>query len=182
MAAAGRAMTTGVRPSSRAVLSWRTCPPGAPGGGERCQCVDLWREWHGEGTDRTGDPQSQPASGTAFVPVNCGAIPETLLESELFGYAKGAFVGATQDHAGSFQAAHQGTLFLDEIGDMPLSLQVKLLRVLQERQVRPVGTTKSVSIDVRIISATHRSLEAEMQRAVSAKISTIASKSWPCSS
>src|SRR5262252_9088777 len=98
----------------------------------------------------------------AFVPVNCGAIPETLLESELFGYAKGAFTGATQDHAGLFQAAHQGTLFLDEIGDMPLSLQVKLLRVLQEKQVRPVGTTKSVSIDVRIISATHRSLEAEM--------------------
>jgi two-component system response regulator GlrR len=100
----------------------------------------------------------------AFVPVNCGAIPETLLESELFGYAKGAFTGATQDHAGLFQAAHQGTLFLDEIGDMPLSLQVKLLRVLQEKQVRPVGTTKSVSIDVRIISATHRSLEAEMQK------------------
>ena len=100
----------------------------------------------------------------AFVPVNCGAIPETLLESELFGYAKGAFTGATQDHAGLFQAAHQGTLFLDEIGDMPLALQVKLLRVLQEKQVRPVGTTKSVSIDVRIISATHRSLEAEMQK------------------
>ncbi|MBM3223832.1 MAG: response regulator [Candidatus Tectomicrobia bacterium] len=102
--------------------------------------------------------------GQAFVPVNCGAIPETLLESELFGYAKGAFTGATQDHVGLFQAAHQGTLFLDEIGDMPLALQVKLLRVLQEKQVRPVGTTKTVAIDVRIVSATHRSLESEMQK------------------
>lgn len=99
-----------------------------------------------------------------FVPVNCGAIPESLLESELFGYARGAFTGATHDHAGLFQAAHQGTLFLDEIGDMPLALQIKLLRVLQEKQVRPVGATKDVSIDVRIISATHRSLEAEMQK------------------
>jgi two-component system response regulator GlrR len=108
--------------------------------------------------------QASRRRARAFVPVNCGAIPETLLESELFGYAKGAFTGATQDHAGLFQAAHQGTLFLDEIGDMPLSLQVKLLRVLQEKQVRPVGTTKSVSIDVRIISATHRSLEAEMPK------------------
>src|SRR5438876_1727717 len=98
----------------------------------------------------------------AFVPVNCGAIPETLLESELFGYAKGAFTGATQDHAGLFQAAHQGTLFLDEIGDMPLPLQVKLMRVLQERQVRPVGSTQSFDVDVRVISATHRNIEAEM--------------------
>lgn len=100
----------------------------------------------------------------AFVPVNCGAIPESLLESELFGYAKGAFTGATHDHTGLFQSAHQGTLFLDEIGDMPAVLQVKLLRVLQEKQVRPLGTTKAVPVDVRIISATHRNLEAEMQR------------------
>ena len=99
-----------------------------------------------------------------FVPVNCGAIPETLLESELFGYTRGAFTGATHDHTGLFQSAHQGILFLDEIGDMPLALQVKLLRVLQEKQVRPLGAAKAVPIDVRIISATHRNLEAELQR------------------
>ena len=97
-----------------------------------------------------------------FVAINCGAIPENLLESELFGYSKGSFTGATQDRKGLFQAAHGGTLFLDEIGDMPLALQVKLLRVLQEKQLRPVGSTQSVPVDVRIISATHRKLEEEM--------------------
>ena len=100
----------------------------------------------------------------AFVPVNCGAIPESLLESELFGYTRGAFTGATHDHTGLFQSAHQGTLFLDEIGDMPIVLQVKLLRVLQEKQVRPLGTTKAVPVDVRIISATHRISKRKMQR------------------
>jgi len=97
-----------------------------------------------------------------FVAVNCGAIPENLLESELFGHKKGAFTGASSDHEGLFQSANGGTLFLDEIGDMPLSLQVKLLRVLQEQQIRPVGSTKAVPTDVRIISATHRDLEDEM--------------------
>jgi two-component system response regulator GlrR len=101
-------------------------------------------------------------AGAPFVAVNCGAIPENLLESELFGHRKGAFTGATQDRIGLFQSAHGGSLFLDEIGDMPLALQVKLLRVLQERQVRPVGANDSVAIDVRIISATHRDLEKEM--------------------
>jgi len=95
----------------------------------------------------------------AFIPVNCTAIPETLLESELFGHAKGAFTGAAKSYFGLFQSAHKGTLFLDEIGDMPLHLQVKLLRVLQEKQVRPVGSSTPVPVDVRIISATHRDLE-----------------------
>jgi two-component system response regulator GlrR len=94
-----------------------------------------------------------------FIPVNCTAIPESLLESELFGHAKGSFTGASRSYVGLFQSADGGTLFLDEIGDMPLHLQVKLLRVLQERQVRPVGSSTPVPIDVRIISATHRDLE-----------------------
>ena len=97
-----------------------------------------------------------------FVAINCGAIPEQLLESELFGHVKGSFTGAVRDHKGLFQTANKGTLFLDEIGDMAVPLQVKLMRVLQERQVRPVGSTQSFDVDVRVISATHRNIEAEM--------------------
>ena len=102
---------------------------------------------------------ASPRHDQPFVAINCGAMAENLLESELFGHEKGAFTGATSSHDGLFRAADGGTLMLDEIGDMPMRLQVKLLRVLQENQVRPVGSTKALQIDVRIISSTHRNLQ-----------------------
>jgi len=105
---------------------------------------------------------ASPRRDRPFVAINCGAIPEPLLESELFGHVKGAFTGAVRDNRGLFLAADGGTLLLDEIGDMPQALQVKLLRVLQEKQVRPVGGLQNMPVDVRVISATHRNLEAEM--------------------
>ncbi len=106
---------------------------------------------------------ASPRANGEFIALNCSAIPETLFESELFGHVKGAFTGATRDHPGLFRAAEGGTLFLDEIGDMPLSFQVKLLRTLQERVIRPVGSTESIPVDVRIISATHQDLEQALE-------------------
>ena len=105
---------------------------------------------------------SQRASGP-MVAVNCGAIPENLLEAEFFGARKGSYTGATQDRLGYFQAAQGGTLFLDEIGDLPLAMQSKLLRAIQERSVRPLGSTQEETVDVRIVSATHRDLAADVQ-------------------
>src|SRR4029078_5166622 len=99
-----------------------------------------------------------------FIAVNCGAIPEELMESELFGHKKGSFTGAIADRPGMIQEANTGTLFLDEIGELSLPLQVKLLRVLQEHKVRAVGTTEEVEVDVRVIAATNRDLEAEVAR------------------
>ena len=103
-----------------------------------------------------------PRATEAFVSVNCGAFPETLLESELFGYVKGAFTGASQNRRGLFEVADQGTLFLDEIGEMTMPMQVKLLRVLQERTVRPVGGTSEIAVDVRVIAATNRDLDKQV--------------------
>lgn len=107
---------------------------------------------------------ASPRSKSAFIAINCGALPEQLLESELFGHSRGAFTGAVSSREGLFQAAEGGTLFLDEIGDMPIPLQVKLLRVLQERKVRPLGSNRDLDINVRIISATHRDLPKAMER------------------
>jgi len=101
-----------------------------------------------------------PRNDKPFVPVNCGAIPEHLMESEFFGYKKGSFTGAVADKEGLFQASHGGTLFLDEVADLPMHMQVKLLRAIQEKAVRPVGASKEIPIDVRLLSATHKDLAA----------------------
>lgn len=106
---------------------------------------------------------ASPRRQGPFVAINCGALPETLIESQLFGHEKGAFTGAHKTHKGLFEQAHGGTLFLDEIGDMPLALQVRLLRVLQERMVVRLGGEETIAVDVRLVAATHRDLRAAMQ-------------------
>ncbi len=105
-----------------------------------------------------------PRASGPFIPVNCGAIPKELMESEFFGHAKGSFTGAHQDKQGLFQAADGGTLFLDEVADLPLDMQVKLLRAIQEKAIRPVGGQQEIQVDVRILSATHKNLEQEIQQ------------------
>ncbi len=104
-----------------------------------------------------------PRADKPFVPVNCGAIPEQLMESEFFGHKKGSFTGATSDKEGLFKAADGGTLFLDEVGDLPLHMQVKMLRAIQERSIRPVGTQAEIRVDIRILSATHKDLRELVQ-------------------
>jgi len=107
--------------------------------------------------------QQGPRASGPFIPVNCGAIPSELMESEFFGHCKGSFTGAHQDKTGLFQAADGGTLFLDEVADLPLDMQVKLLRAIQEKAIRPVGTQQEIPIDVRILSATHKNLTQEIE-------------------
>ena len=107
--------------------------------------------------------QQSERSSKPFIAINCGAIPSDLLESQLFGHKKGAFTGAISDFRGKFQDAEGGTLFLDEIGDMPFDMQVKLLRVLQERNITPIGSNQLIGVDVRIVAATHRNIESEIE-------------------
>jgi two-component system response regulator PilR (NtrC family) len=108
--------------------------------------------------------QSGPRSDGPFIPVNCGAIPQELMESEFFGFLKGSFTGAHVDKVGFFQAAHKGTLFLDEVADLPLAMQVKLLRAIQEKAIRPLGSNVEVAVDVRILCATHKNLHHLVQQ------------------
>ncbi len=105
-----------------------------------------------------------PRSSGPFIPVNCGAIPSELMESEFFGHKKGSFTGATEDKVGLFQSAQGGTLFLDEVADLPISMQVKLLRAIQEKKIRPIGTQQEIAVDIRLLSATHKNLQQLVQQ------------------
>ena len=129
-------------------------------------------EWHGEGGRRQVCSPTLGRAEGPFFSINCGALPESLLESELFGHVKGSFTGAVKDKEGLLVAAEGGTFFLDEIGEMSPATQVKLLRALQEREVIPVGSTEAIAVDVRIIAATNRDLEEEIRLGLSAATST----------
>ena len=125
----------------------------------RCYRPYYWRERIGQGKDRALAPREESTRAAGhFIAINCGAITETLLEGELFGHARGAFTGANRDRPGLFEAANGGTLLLDEVGEVSPSMQVKLLRALQEREVRRVGENKSRKVDVRLVAATNRDL------------------------
>ncbi len=122
-----------------------------------------WGKRHRQGPHSQGDTSRQRQEGKAFRAINCAALPEPLLESNLFGHEKGAFSGAIRETKGLFLQAHGGTIFLDEIGDMPLSIQAKILRVIQERKIRPVGSEKVIDVDVRIVTATNKNLEEQVR-------------------
>jgi len=126
--------------------------------------ADLRRERHGQGTRCARIARGEPSQQGPFREVNCAAIPEELIESELFGHIKGSFTGATEDKIGKFQKADGGTLFLDEIGDMSLRTQSKVLRVLEEQRFERVGSNETLSVDVRVIAATNKHLEQEIAR------------------
>jgi transcriptional regulator with GAF, ATPase, and Fis domain len=123
--------------------------------------------------------RSSPRKDGPFIKVNCGAIPETLLDSELFGHEKGAFTGAISQKRGRFERADRGTIFLDEIGELPPQTQVRLLHVLQKKEIERVGGTGSIPVDIRIISATHRNLQEWSLRGDFGKISGFATMSFP---
>ena len=124
--------------------------------------LDPGRERHRQGSDRARDPQLSPRAARPFVAINCSAIPDSLIENELFGHERGAFTGANERKIGLIESADKSTLFLDEIADLSISLQAKLLRVLQERELRRVGGNESIRVDVRLVAATNRNLAEEV--------------------